>query len=234
MKKLAIALLGTAALVSAANAEVRTGGYLGLNASVNSLNAKAKINVNQRVGGASVISRTDDMGRHRFGGGIYAGYGFLSGCMYYAGEIGWDYRNNTASLNDTVFGNFSQKFKISNKHGFDFAALIGYRVTPSTVTYIRLGGFISKRKLSYSYTDLANNGLNNASGNKNRTRVTFRPGLGMEVAATRNIMFRIEGTYDIGHSLKATATDRNNNLVHSARATRVSTKTIKAGIAYKF
>lgn len=207
MKKLALALVAATA-ISGANAEIGNGIYLGVNGAMNFLSGDTTITSSgQRL--------NVDMGRHRAGVGTYLGYGMTSGCMYYAGEIGYQFENSSFRFNSTAPA-IRGKFEID--HAFNFALRVGYKMTPATVGYIRLGGDWSRMKLRANVARLTDS----------KSRVSFVPGLGVETAVTRNWIARMEWTYDLGRSFKRT------NGVYVFDADRVHTQSVRLGLAYKF
>lgn len=210
MKNFALALVAATA-ISGAQAEIGTGVYLGANAAMNSFDART-----------SLTDLTDnstqlfDGGRTRPGVGMYVGYGMVSGCLYYAGEIGYQFANGHfgfASTDPVVSG----KFKRRNE--FNFALRIGYKLTPATIGYLRLGGNWSKYKI---HTNIAL-----LSGSK--SKISFAPGFGAETAFNRNWVARMEWTYDFGNSFA-----RQSAGVAAISFHRVRSQSAKVGIAYKF
>lgn len=210
MKKFALALVAATA-ISGAQAEMGTGMYLGVNGAMNFVSSDVKIT---DLTDNSV--QTMDMGRGRPGVGMYLGYAMASGCMYYAGEMGYQYLNADYRFSSTA-PLISGKFKVD--HQFNFALNIGYKLTPATVGYIRLGGNWNRFKLSSNISSMTDS----------KSRITFAPGLGVETALNRNWIARMEWTYDMGRNFKRTA-----NGVVTFDADRVHTQSVKLGVAYKF
>lgn len=215
MKKILMAVLGITAAIHSASADVRTGFYMGATAALNSQSGKAKL-TDPTV---SFFGKYD-MGRHRLGGGVFMGYGFLCNCLYFAGELAYNYANNSASCRETN-GNFT-RLRLTNKHIFNFAGLIGYKLTPSSVGYIRLGGNWSEPKVKSI--------INGTSVNREKPVLSFVPGLGMETSINRNIRVRLEYTYDFGRKLS-----RKHHITEKRVSVhRMNTHSAKVGVAWVF
>ncbi len=248
MKKLVIALVATSALVSQASADVRSGFYVGADVSANALLAKGKTSYNESITTTGLnpfsSNHKSDLGRFGLGGGIYGGYGLLSGCMYYAGELAYNYDSAKAKHSHSHnFNSFAfpvvvpfttqrASIKVKNEHAFNFAALIGTKLTANTVMYVRLGGNVSQVKMNAT--------VFGQSLNKKKTRLSFAPGVGLETSMGRNWMARLEYSYDFGKGVsKSKSFDRTDLQVPTtqnfrASAKNVNTHSAKLGIAYKF
>ncbi len=254
MKKLAIALVATSALVSQASADVRSGFYIGADVSANALLAKSKWSyseafaVNSTTTDQYFATHKSDLGRFGVGGGLYAGYGaVVYNCYYLAGELAYDY--NSAKPKHSHSHNFtsilfplntvtkSVSLKIKKEHTFNFAALMGAKLTPSTILYIRLGGNVSKVDAKATVFGV--------SQHKKKTRLSFAPGVGMETSMQKNWVARLEYTYDFGQKVSKSGTvlvpiNTGAGILAAttqsfrASAKNVSTHSVKLGIAYKF
>lgn len=213
MKKFALALIAATA-ISSANAEIGSGLYLGANASMNALSSDVTFtDLNDNS------TSSTDSGRHRPGLGMYIGYGIASGCMYYAGEMGYQFLNSSFSFADTEPNDPGVRGKFKIDHQFNLAFRVGYKFTPATVGYIRLGANWGRMKLSTNIARLSDS----------KSRFSFAPGLGVETSIARNWIGRMEWTYDLGRSFKRTAPG-----VVAFDADRVHTQSVRLGLAYKF
>ncbi len=208
MKKFALALVAATA-ISGANAEIGSGVYLGANAAMNFLSGDVKLTDDANT-------TTVDMGRQRAGVGMYLGYGMVSGCMYYAGEMGYQFENASFRFN-TASPAVRGKFKID--HSFNLALRVGYKFTPATVGYIRLGADWNRMKLSANVARLSDS----------KSRISFVPGLGLETSIARNWVGRMEWTYDLGRNFKRAVPQSV-----TFDADRVHTQSVRLGLAYKF
>jgi hypothetical protein len=210
MKKFALTLI-TATAISGAQAEIGSGLYVGVNGALNAFNADAKItnlitNTTQKV----------DMGRHRAGTGMYTGYGISSNCLYYAFEIGYQFVNANfrfMSTNPSIIGKFQ------HRHQFNFAVRAGFKFTPSTVAYVRLGGNWGQYKAK----------TNVALMNDTKSRISFAPAIGAETSLGRNWVGRIECMFETARTFKRTVP----NAV-KMEFDNVYTSSTKLGVAYKF
>jgi len=206
MKKLALALVASAFAVTGASANIGTGFYLGAGVGYGATTGK----LTGQLAGVAVPGSTD------FGGnaaniGVFGGYGWVTGCLYFGGEIGYTFENTKVS--DTT-GGISTQLK---RNGYFNAALRGgYLFTPNTMLYVRLGGNWGKWNLKSQ----------NVSGSKNR--LSFAPGLGLETAFHKNVYLRVEYVHDFGPSVRATS---GNTFVNVGT---LRNQSAKIGLAYKF
>lgn len=200
MKKLALALVASSFVAGAASADISTGFYLGAGIGANS---------NQVNGGTSLpggaVSFNGSFGRHNVEGSVYAGYGFVTGCTYLGGELGYTFTGNKirATLSFPVVGTAS--LEAERRNVINAALLAGWKLTPSTLVYGRLG-------------------LNNAQyklNNNSKRRFSFAPGAGVEVAAHKNVRLRLQYVYDFGGKLEGTDS-------------RLKSQAVTLGVAYKF
>lgn len=208
MKRVVLTLFAATA-ISSAQAEMGTGMYLGINASANAFTADGTI----RDENDDLIYRAN-LGDHSAGVGGYLGYGVSCGCLYYAGEIGYQFISA-----DFNFADPELTAKFNNRHRFDFAFRAGYKLTPATIAYIRLGGSWGKYKLRSSVPQF----------NSSKSHVTFAPGLGIETAIARNWVGRMEWSYDVGRKFSRAVADEG-----SINLSSVHTQSVRFGIAYKF
>lgn len=210
MKKLALALVASAVTLSAANANISTGFYLGATAGYGATTGKFT---------AEDTDGSRDVGGNAANIGIIGGYGWVTGCMYYGGEIGYSFENtkvrdNLARLNGTA--------ELKRNGYFNAALRGGYLFTPNTMFYVRLGANWGKWTLNVPVA--ANTRL---TGSKNR--MSFTPGVGLETAIHKNVYLRVEYNYEFGPSVRAKAD--NFDFVNAGS---IRTQSAKIGLSYKF
>jgi opacity protein-like surface antigen len=246
MRKLLLALVTTTAVVSSANADTRTGFYAGANLSANVLQGKGKWSIDA-VNGAlngfgAFTSSKSDLGKFGAGVGAFLGYGwFYSNCFYMAGELAYDFnsakpkhsfnQNLTDSAGNSVFANdVSSHFKFKKENIFNFAALFGWKITPSTVGYLRLGGNVASIKVDATAFG--------TSLHRSKTRVSFVPGIGLKTFFMRNWAVNLEWTHDFGNGASKTKTIDGvlpgSTITGRASLKRVQNDAVKLGIAYIF
>lgn len=217
MKKLALALVVSTVALSAANANhhnpISTGFYAGVAAGYGSLTAKLS---------GSANNGSSDFGSGFGNIGIHGGYGWVTGCLYFGGELSYTFENAKAT---SALGGGSAQLK---RNGYARAALRGgYLFTPSTMGYIALGTNWGKYTLNDSSFSFTN--ANPGSGSKNR--LSFAPGVGLETAVHRNVYLRVEYNYEFGPSVRAT----NGSVANAfTNAGTVRSQTGKVGLSYKF
>jgi opacity protein-like surface antigen len=204
MKKLALALVASTVAIGSASANIGTGFYLGADVGVGSTTGKATSN-----GATGSV----DVGGTAANIGIFGGYGWVTGCLYFGGEIGYTFENakvsNTLGVNNVQF----------KRNGyFDAALRGGYLFTPNTMLYVRLGGRLGKFSL--------NSATPAVSGSKNR--LSFAPGFGLETAIHKNVYLRVEYAYEFGPSVRA------SNGATFVNVGTVRNQSGKIGLAYKF
>ncbi len=210
MKKLALALVASTVAIGSASANIGTGFYLGADVGVGSTTGKLTYS-----GG----NGSTDVGGTAANIGIFGGYGWVTGCLYFGGEIGYTFENAKVNLNGGQF----------KRNGyFDAALRGGYLFTPNTMLYVRLGGHWGK----FSVNSAAVAAVPPAaavpalSGSKNR--LSFAPGLGLETAIHKNVYLRVEYAYEFGPSVRA------SNGANFVNVGTVRNQSGKIGLAYKF
>lgn len=220
MKKLALALVASTVALSAANANIATGFYLGATAGYGATTGKISGSTNR-----AAVAGNADVGSGAANIGLIGGYGWVSGCMYYGGEIGYSFENTKISNNLGGTG----KVELKRNGYFNAALRGGYLFTPNTMFYVRLGIQWGKWNLKDNNSNLF--GFTNAlpaSGSKNR--VSFTPGLGLETAIHKNVYLRVEYTYEFGPSVRAKASTGNA----FTNVGTIRSQSGKVGLAYKF
>lgn len=217
MKKLALALVASTVALSAANANINTGFYLGAAVGYGATTAKATVTPGFQGNNAHGDTAANI--------GIHAGYGWVQNCTYFGGEVAYTFENTKVNNSLTVTGGtFQQNFK---RNGYFGAALrAGYLFTPTTMAYIRLGGNWGKWKLD----DNVGGAIPAGTGSKNR--FSFTPGFGIETAVHKNVFLRAEYTYEFGPSVST----KNNSSANPRSVTfsRVRSQSAKVGLSYKF
>jgi len=209
MKKLALALVASTVAIGSASANIGTGFYLGADVGMGSTTGKA---TNSRFSGSI------DAGGTAANIGIMGGYGWVTGCLYFGGEVGYTFENTKVSDNSTLGANVQLK-----RNGYFNAALRGgYLFTPNTMMYVRLGGHWGKWSLNVP----AIGPLAAFSGSKNR--LSFAPGVGLETAVHKNVYLRVEYVYEFGPSVRATS---GANFVNAGT---IRSQAGKVGVSYKF
>lgn len=263
MRKLVLALVATTAIVGQASADVKSGFYVGANASANALLAKGTWSWTHIANPAITIKKHSDLGDFGLGVGAYAGYGaVLANCYYLAGELAYNWNNATANhslkisdtrlligsnANEAISG--SAHITIKKQNIFNFAVLAGFKVTPATIMYARLGGNVGKTEVRGSVLGHKHH--------KSSTNLTFAPGVGMETTFNKNWVARMEYTCDFGtgnsghhhhHDDSSSSTSTTTAPSSSSSSTSssssndgnrisgksVNTHSVKLGIAYKF
>jgi opacity protein-like surface antigen len=201
MKKLALALVAATTFAGAASADLTTGFYLGAGIGANSLTAPFAYN------GVS-----GNLGRNRFEGSIYGGYGYVSGCTYVGGELGYTFTGGKASFTGNNAGVITTA-SIERRNVINAAFIIGQKFSPSTMIYARLGMNSTQYRTVLSVPGVA-------TVNTKKRKVSFAPGVGLEGAVTKNVRVRLQYVYDVGNSLPNTG--------------KVKSQATTLGVAYKF
>ena len=217
MKKLALALVASAVTLSAANANISTGFYLGATAGYGATTGKITTN-NEGV----ATNGSQDIGGNAANIGIIGGYGWVTGCMYYGGEIGYSFENT--KIRDNLGNAANVGATELKRNGYFNAALRGgYLFTPNTMFYVRLGVNWGKWTLNVPATATVT-----LTGSKNR--MSFTPGVGLETAIHKNVYLRVEYNYEFGSSVRA----KVNNVNGFVNAGSIRSQSAKIGLAYKF
>ncbi|MCE3230376.1 MAG: hypothetical protein K0R52_304 [Alphaproteobacteria bacterium] len=231
MKKLALALVASTVAAGAASANIGTGFYLGAAAGYGSTTGKFTAQTQTAAGVVTAVPGSADVGGNAANIGIMAGYGWVSGCTYFGGEVGYTFENSkiNATLGQQGAGALLQGTGSATlkRNGYFNAALRGgYLFTPNTMMYVRLGGNWGKWTLNDSLT-FAN--ANPGSGSKNR--FSFVPGVGLETAVHKNVYLRVEYTYEFGPSVRATSGSRASAF---SQVGTIRSQSGKVGLSYKF
>lgn len=235
MKKLALALVAsTAVMASATQANIATGFYVGVHGGYGATTAKSSgieaTNINGIAPGTTNPGSTD-IGSVAPNLGLMGGYGWVTGCMYYGGELAYTFE--PIKITDTM-GQTAPQGGVFNKaelkrSGYFHAGLRGgYLFTPNTMFYIRLGANLSKWYLN----DTLNNGFStNVPGSGSKVRITVTPGLGLETAIHQHVYLRVEYLFEFGPSVSA----RNSSAsAGSTTTSNVRSQSGKVGLSYKF
>lgn len=202
MKKLALALVASSFVAGTASADISTGFYLGAGIGGNSTSSNVSI---PNVGGVAGANASANLGRHNIDGTIFGGYGFVTGCTYLGGELGFTFTGGkaNASVDATVAGGTLTTVTAERRNVIKAAFLVGQKFTPSTMAFIRLG---------------MNNADIRINGDKKR-KFSFAPGVGVRTAVTKNVELTFQYEYDLGAK---------------HRDVKVKTQAATLGVAYKF
>jgi len=230
MKKLALALVASTIAVSATQANISTGVYLGAHVGYGATTAKTS--GVQAVSDGVIPAGTGTPGSTDIGAsapniGIMTGYGWVCGCVYYGGELAYTYESTKISDTTGQTGIFTNsQFK---RNGYFHAGLRGgYLFTPNTMFYLRLGLNFGR----WTLNDQLNNGFSSTTpGTGNKNRISFVPGFGIETAIHRHVYLRVEYVFEFGPSVRATNV---NFPLGFTNVGNVRSQSGKLGLAYKF
>ncbi|MDF3033542.1 MAG: hypothetical protein K0R76_496 [Alphaproteobacteria bacterium] len=219
MKKLALALVASTVAAGAASANIGTGFYLGVAGGYGSTTGKL---TGQAANGAA-INGSADVGGNAANIGILGGYGWVSGCTYFGGEVGYTFENT--KINESLGNAANLAATQLKRNGYFNAALRGgYLFTPNTMMYVRLGGNWGKFTLNSPISSTVT-----LSGSKNR--FSFAPGVGLETAVHKNVYLRVEYTYEFGPSVRATSSSAASAFYQVGT---IRSQSGKVGLSYKF
>jgi len=179
-----------------------------------------------QAAGFTPFSGSRDIGGTAANIGIHGGYGWVTNCLYFGGEVAYTFANT--KINDTAFASATQTNTQLKRNGYFNAALRGgFLFTPNTMAYVRLGGNWGK----YTLNDSLQSFTNAAPGAGSKNRLSFAPGVGLETAIHKNVYLRLEYIYEFGPSIRAT-----NASVPAAftNAGTIRDQTARLGLSYKF
>jgi outer membrane immunogenic protein len=221
MKKLALALVASTLGASAASANISTGFYLGGHVGYGSTTGKF---TNQLANVPTNGSADFGVGAGNIG--IFGGYGWVTGCMYFGGEIGYTFENTKIRDSLNSGGNFGSS-ELKRNGYFNMALRGGYLFTPNTMLYVRLGGNWGK----WHYRDSLNSFNNTNPGRGHKNRLSFAPGVGLETAIHKHVYLRGEYTYEFGPSVRAV-----NSVLPTfwSNIGTIRSQSFKLGLSYKF
>jgi outer membrane immunogenic protein len=220
MKKLVLALVATTVAASAASANIGTGFYLGGHLGWG--NVKAKLTDQSAAGAAA---GTADIGNDAGNLGIHGGYGFMSGCWYFGGELFYTFENIKARTNLGVAVGTSTELKRNGYYGLALRA--GFVFNHNTMFFVRLGGHMGKWQLRDSAFNF--NAANPGTASKNR--FNFAPGVGIEHAINKNLWLRGEWFYEFGPSIRATNSAFAGDVTNAGN---IRYNSFRLGLSYKF
>jgi opacity protein-like surface antigen len=219
MKKLVLALASAGFLASTASANIGTGFYIGAHTGWDSVRADYTIDSTKGK---------NEIGRDNPNIGVFAGYGWLCGCFYWGGEIGYTFANIKIRQSLGSSTNFAE---LKRSGYFNVAARFGYLFSQNTMGYIRLGGSYTKWKATDTYARaVVGAAASTLTGSKNR--FSFVPGVGIETALNRNVRLRAEWGYEFGSSLRAESKTAGVTTVSNFRSIRGNS--FKLGVLYTF
>jgi outer membrane immunogenic protein len=216
MKKVTTALLLSALTIGTTQATIKTGFYAGLNGGYGSTAGK-----NSAQSGPGNI----DVGGHTGNFGLHGGYGWIVGCIYYGGELGYTFERTSVRDHLIPAGTGTNGMEIKRNGYFRAALRGGYLFTPSTMIYLLLGGHWGKWEIRDDFLPFTN--ANPGTGSN--TSFHIAPGFGMETAIMPCVYFRTEYAYEFGPSLRA-----SNGTGNGSRVNTIRTHAVKVGISYKF
>lgn len=198
MKKIAllasVAVLSTAAMASSPACSV-TGFYAGANAGVASTEGKFKVE-NTKISGRSVQY------------GAFSGYNMgLGNGVVVGGEVflGGDNSKVSRTTNNV-------KTEMKRTLNYGIAPRVGYMITPSVLAYVRLGLEAGSWKLSVTDQRTAK-----------KNKVSFAPGLGFDIFASKNVFVRAQYHHAFGPKVKKDAVE-----------VKASQSVFALGFGYKF
>lgn len=197
MKKLALALVAATTFAGAASADITTGFYLGAGVGANSISASQS---------------SSTLGRNRFEGSIYGGYGYVTGCTYVGGELGYTFTGGKITATNNNAGIITTA-SIERRNIINAAFLIGQKFSPSTMIYARLGMNSTQYKPFLSVAG-------RAAPSDSKRKISFAPGVGIEGAITKNVRVRLQYVYDLGNSIHGSS--------------KIKSQATTLGVAYKF
>lgn len=222
MKKLALALVASTVALSATQANISTGFYLGAHVGYGATTGK---DTGQTAG--NTITGSADVGSTAPNIGIHGGYGWVTGCVYMGGELGYTFENSKINFDLQTAPNRGS-LQVKRNGYFNGALRGGYLFTPNTMLYVRLGANWGK----WTIRDTVFAGFsqqNPGSGSKNR--LSFVPGVGLETAVHKNVYLRVEYNYEFGPSVRAT----NANVPNAfSQVGTIRSQSGKIGLSYKF
>jgi len=228
MKKFTMAV-ATASLLSATAfadscASSFSGFYAGAQAGVNSVSGKQTID-------AGANTRSSDLGKKSFVGGLFAGYGMgIGSCAYVGGEVYVNFGNNTLKIEETN----DSKATLKGTYNFGAKVRLGYTVSQQSMIFLGLGMERAKWQVKETLNVAA---APRAAGSykKNKASFAFAPSVGMDMFINKNLFLRGEFTYVLAPSMKvAGGTDTpvvGGNDTFKVKATQ---QRFTLGLGYKF
>lgn len=165
-----------------ATAELRSGPYVGGQIGYDLFRIHQNINL-----GSGLLTANPMLDVNGFTGGVFLGYGyFFKNNFYLGGEGLLNYTD--ASINYSITDPSTSYYtKITTAGGASLALLPGYKLTPTSLIYARLGynwDHIKATETSFS-----------TSTNTTKWSHSFAYGLGLESLVYRNWSMRLEYTY---------------------------------------
>jgi opacity protein-like surface antigen len=258
MKKFASALLVSAASLTAAYADTpsATGFYVGANVGLANTNVKYNYNTGNlyQVTGSSVVTpATLNVGKAQGGSlnplfGLFVGYGRQINHFYIGAEIygGIDsakvtpFDQSGSGTGEQTFG----KETVKRTSFYGLSILPGYFVTPTTKLFVRLGveGGSWKAKSDLSAMTPSGSAAQLAAfqataiTQKSKSTISFVPGLGVDLFATKNVFVRLEYKYVFGPSITFSQNIDGTNVTGTSLTNKfkISQNVFNIGVGYKF
>lgn len=150
---------------------------------------------------------------HGMNGGLYGGYGVMLSRFYVGGEVEANLANY--EMEEKVADGTGAGWKLKNTYGA--AARFGYRIADRTMVYTKVG--VVRSEVEYRATGVSES---------DDTLTGVRGGLGMEFAATDNVMIRGEYTHTAYGSMHYSDADGEPDVIKPRE------NLFRVGVAYKF
>jgi opacity protein-like surface antigen len=261
---LAVTALTAANVFAAGAVESKTGAYVGGNVGMANTNVKysfTNLGANGTSTGPGDVTSTQTVtagsssaqvanfnsGKMNPLFGLFAGYGMQVGTMYFGGEIygGFD-SAKVEAFNDAGTTSGTQtsknypmgKASVKRTNFYGLAPRLGFFVTPSTLLYVKLG--IEGGKWTATQTSSADDFVavaRNITTKKNKSGISFAPGLGLDAFITKNLFLRAEYTYLFGPKITVrqdTTASGSWGGTWADHKFQITQQTFKVGVGYKF
>lgn len=150
---------------------------------------------------------------HGMNGGIYGGYGVMLSRFYVGGELEASLANY--EMEEKVADGTSAGWKMKNTYGA--AARFGYRIADRAMIYTKVG--VVRSGVEYHATGVSDS---------DDTLTGVRGGMGLEFAATDNLMVRGEYTHTSYGSMHYSDADGEPDVIKPRE------NLFRVGVAYKF
>ena len=166
---------------------LKTGWYLGAQVGYDSYRIRNTISV------PATFSTNPVYAANGWVGGLMLGYGMMMNDWFYlGGEIFADWTNASNTLDVTVPGFVNTNFPFTVNSSYGLGLLPGFKMTDSTLTYIRLGWNWANMTSKANVTALPAGPT--VSGSKSNTSNGFVFGVGMETLLVDN--WSLRGEFD--------------------------------------
>lgn len=221
MKKILLASIAAAALVSGAEASSFNGFYAGVSVGLSQSKSKIGLKTAISTGANGISAGSLSAGTSAFSGTLFAGYGqTLANNIYLGGEIFGSL--SAGSVTIVSVGTTSLTAKVAPSFGA--AARLGYTVTPQSLVFLSLGVASEGVKASGSIAGTA--------ASITKRKVAFVPGIGFEMLLADNLALRGDMTYSFAGKLDVSAIGGTTTAGDKSYEPR--TLGVKLGLAYRF